>query len=57
MKETSMQYVPSNASKRHNVKTEEITAAFVAVGWIGELRARPQYIHGLAAAGANIRGW
>jgi hypothetical protein len=34
-------YVKTPASsKRHNITTEEVTAAFLAVGWIGERRPR-----------------
>lgn len=42
MKETSHHFVPNrNAAKAHNVKTAEVTAAYLAIGWIGKLRDRP----------------
>jgi hypothetical protein len=46
MKLITNNYVKTPASsKRHNTPTEEITAAFLAVGWIGERRQRPNHLY------------
>jgi hypothetical protein len=40
-----------NGEKRQSrgvCNTEEVTAAFVAIGWIGKLRPRPQESHVLS---------
>jgi hypothetical protein len=35
----------SKSSKRHTVKMEDLRALFIKVGWVGELRPRPNHLY------------